>query len=244
MGKIIQGHFNNHSEYKRNCTVILAAAGCGSRMALGFNKIFLSIDEKPVIAYSLEMFETVDDIKNVIIVAAKDDIPLINDIVREFKFRKVKNVICGGSTRQESILNGLVAVPADTDIVLTHDAARPLVTERMILELIKAADKYEAATLGVYAIDTLKTVDDELFVTGTLNRSKIVNIQTPQAFKKDIIIKAHKEAIAAGFKGTDDCSLVEKIGVNVKVVLGERCNIKLTSPEDFVVISAFMEYRE
>ena len=244
MGKIIQGHFNNHSEYKRNCTVILAAAGCGSRMALGFNKIFLSIDEKPVIAYSLEMFETVYDIKNVIIVAAKDDIPLINDIVREFKFKKVKNVICGGSTRQESILNGLVAVPADTDIVLTHDAARPLVTERMILELIKAADKYEAATLGVYAIDTLKTVDDELFVTGTLNRSKIVNIQTPQAFKKDIIIKAHKEAIAAGFKGTDDCSLVEKIGVNVKVVLGERCNIKLTSPEDFVVISAFMEYRE
>lgn len=244
MGKIIQGNFGNHSESKRNCTVILAAAGCGSRMALGFNKIFLSIDEKPVIAYSLEIFEMVDDIKNIIIAAAKDDIPLINDIVREFGYKKVKNVICGGSTRQESVLNSLVAMPADTDIVLIHDAARPLVTERMVYELISAAEKDGAATTGVYAVDTLKAVDDELNVTDTLNRSKIVHVQTPQAFKKDIIIKAHKQAVASGIKGTDDCSLVENIGINVKVVLGERCNIKLTSPEDFVIISAFMEYRE
>ena len=244
MGKIIQADFGKHSENQKNCTVILAAAGCGSRMALGFNKVFLTIDEKPVIAYSLEMFESIYEIKNVIIVASKDDIPLISDIVREFGYKKVKNIICGGSTRQESVLNGLLAMPSETDIVLIHDAARPLITESVILELIKTADKEGAATCGVYAVDTLKTVDENLNITETLNRSKVVHIQTPQVFKKDIIIQAHKNAVSTGFKGTDDCSLVENLGINVKVVLGERCNIKLTSPEDFVIISAFMEYKE
>lgn len=244
MGKIIQADFKKHSENQQNCTVILAAAGCGSRMGIGFNKIFLSINEKPVIAYSLEMFETIYEIKNVIIVASKDDIPLISEIVREFGYKKVKNIICGGSTRQESVLNGLLAMPADTDIVLVHDAARPLITESVILQLIKTAAKEGAAACGVYAVDTLKTVDENLNITQTLNRSKVVHIQTPQVFKKDIIIKAYKDAIASGFKGTDDCSLVENIGVNVKVVLGERSNVKLTSPEDFVIITALMEYKE
>lgn len=244
MGKIIQADFKKHSENQQNCTVILAAAGCGSRMGLGFNKIFLSINEKPVIAYSLEMFETIYEIKNIIIVASKNDIPLICEIVKEFGFKKVKNVICGGTTRQESVLNGLLTIPADTDIVLIHDAARPLITESVILQLIKAAQKDGAAACGVYAIDTLKTVDENLNITETLNRSKIVHIQTPQVFKKDIIIKAHKNAVSTGFKGTDDCSLVEHLGVNVKVVLGERTNVKLTSPEDFVMISALLEYKE
>lgn len=244
MGKIIQGNFGAVSENKRKCTVILAAGGCGSRMALGFNKIFLSIDEKPVISYSLEMFESIDEIENIIIVTAKDDIPLLSDIVREFGYKKVKNIISGGETRQESVLNGLIAMPADTDIVLIHDAARPLITESVILQLINSADEHGAATCGVYAVNTLKTVDSDLNVTETLNRSNIVEIQTPQVFKKDLIIKAHKEAIASGFKGTDDCSLLEHIGINVKVVIGERCNIKLTTPEDFVVISSFLEYRE
>jgi len=244
VGKIIQGNFGSKSEDKYKCTAILAAAGCGSRMALGFNKIFLSVDEKPIIGYSLDIFEIIDEIQNVIIVAAKDDIPLINDIVREFGYKKVKNVICGGQTRQESILNGLIAMPADTEIVLIHDAARPLITESMVLKLIKTADCEGAATCGVYAVDTLKTVDENLNVCETLNRSRIVQTQTPQVFKKDLIIKAHKEAISSGYKGTDDCSLLEHIGINVKVVIGERSNIKLTTPEDFVVISSFLEYRE
>ena len=110
MGKIIQGNFGAGSSNSLNCTVILAAAGCGSRMALGFNKIFLSIEDKPVISYSIELFESIYEIKNIIIVASKDDIPLINDIVHEFGYKKVKNIICGGATRQESVLNGLVAM--------------------------------------------------------------------------------------------------------------------------------------
>ncbi len=244
MGKIIQGHFGTVSENKRKCTVILAAAGCGSRMALGFNKIFLSIDEKPVISYSLEMFESIDEIENIIIVTAREDVSMVNDIVSEFGYRKVKNVICGGATRQESVLNGLIAMPADTDIVLIHDAARPLITESVILQLIETAESEGAATCGVYAVDTLKTVDENLNVSKTLDRSKVIEIQTPQAFKKDLIIKAHKEAVASGYKGTDDCSLLEHLGINVKVVIGERCNIKLTTPEDFIIISSFLEYRE
>jgi len=244
VGKIIQGNFGANSSDNCKCTVIIAAAGCGSRMALGFNKIFLSIDDKPVISYSIELFESIPEIKNIIIVASKDDIPLINEIVSDFSYKKVKNVICGGATRQESVLNGLVAMPADTDIVLIHDAARPLITESVVLQLIKAAESFGAAACGVYAVDTLKTVDEQLNIVETISRGRTVHIQTPQVFKKDLIIKAHKEALASGFKGTDDCSLVEHLGEKVKVVIGERSNIKLTTPEDFVIISSFLEYKE
>ena len=239
MGKIIKGNFGRE---KSRVTVIIAAAGKGERMKAGFNKLFLQISERPVIAYTLLAFETMPLVDNVIIVASEEDFAEIGNVVRDFEFGKVSQIVIGGATRTESVMRGLVAVPDDCEVVLVHDGARPLVNHEIIGATIEAACEYGAAAAGVYATDTVKKVDDDGFIETTIDRTHTVLMQTPQGFKKDIMESMYKFASKNGVEATDDCVIAEKAGYKVKIVEGSTSNIKLTYPADYAVISACLSY--
>ena len=240
MGKIIRGNFRKEAS---DVTVIIAAAGKGARMELGFNKLFLQVQERPIIAYTLLAFETMPLVDNIIVVANENDFSELSSIVREFEFSKVSQIVIGGNTRKESISKGLEAVPDSCDIVLVHDGARPLVNHEIIESTIDAVKAYGAAAVGTYATDTVKRVDSEGIIQGTLDRGSTVFMQTPQGFKKEIIDDMYKYAEVNGICDvTDDCVLAEKAGYGVKIVEGNSVNMKLTLPSDFVTISACLSF--
>lgn len=244
MGKIIHGNFNTNIKLRKKTVAIIAAGGKGTRMGLDFNKIFLSVHDKPILAYTLDVFEQSDAIDSVILVCSEEDEPLCKEILSEFGYGKVTKIVRGGKTRQESVRNGLNAIESACDIVLIHDAARPLVTEEMIESTIDSAHRVGAAAVGVSPVDTVKRVHGTT-ITDTLNRSSLILIQTPQAFRKEIIEKAHRHAFKNEYFVNDDCELCELIEQPVTVVPGSKANIKLTTPEDFAIISAFLScYRD
>lgn len=243
MGKIIKGLFPSYEKKDKKVAVIIAAGGSGSRMGLDFNKLFLSVDEKPIIAYTIDAFEFCTEVDDIIIVAAKRDIELIEDICHTFEYRKVKHIVEGGSTRQESVLNGLSKIEDTTDIVLIHDGARPLVSSKNIINCIENTQKYKACTLAVPVKDTLKRADDEENINKSVDRDNLFNIQTPQGFERELIVKAHNHALENKLSVTDDCSVVEAYGNKVKLIMGDSSNIKLTTPDDYFTISAIIAYR-
>ena len=239
MGKIIHGNFNRNTSAQNRTTAIIAAGGSGSRMGLDFNKIFLTVEDKPILAYTLDVFESAKCIDNIILVHREADKKLCEEVIREFGYKKVIAVIQGGSTRQESVRNGLSAVPASSDIVLIHDAARPLVTEEMLAHSIEVAKKHGAAAVGVSPVDTVKRADGD-DVYETIDRNKLILIQTPQTFQKELLITAHETARKNHQLVTDDCALLELMGKTIKIVPGSKFNIKLTTPEDYAMISAYL----
>lgn len=243
MGKIIRGVFDKHLKNKFKTAVIIAAGGTGSRMGLDFNKLFLMIDEKPVIAHTIDVFEKCSKVDEIVIVANENDIQTVKEIIEDFGYTKVKTIATGGSTRQESVYKGLLCVSEDTHIVAIHDAARPLINPAVVEQCIDAADEFGASAAGVPAKDTLKKVDSNFIIESTLNRENIVQIQTPQCFKKELILKAHESAMEDSFITTDDCAVAEHYGAKIKVVPGNSFNIKLTTPDDYYVLSALITYR-
>ena len=239
MGKIIHGDFNSNIKLRKKTVAIIAAGGKGTRMGLDFNKIFLDVNEKPVLAYTLDVFEESDCIDSIVLVCSENDLPLCKDIVEEFEYDKVKSIVLGGSTRQESVRNGLKSIKTPCDVVIVHDAARPLVTKEMIERTIDEAHKTGAASVGVTPVDTVKSVHGTS-ILNTVDRNSLVLIQTPQAFRYDVLTEAHENARKNHQLVTDDCALCELIGQHVTVVPGNKANIKLTTPEDFAIISAFL----
>ncbi len=217
---------------------VIVAAGKGTRMGASENKVFLKIDDKTVIKHTIDKFLEADKIDEIILVTGKDDIKRCEELIKT-SIKPVK-VICGGKTRQESVFNGITA--ASGDIVCIHDGARALIKTDKINEVISVCMECEAAALGVKAKDTIKIVDENGFIKSTPNRDFTYQIQTPQVFLKNIIIKAHNE-----FKDvsvTDDCMLVEMLGVPVKIVEGSYENIKLTTPDDLINARAILDKRK
>ena len=151
-------------------------------------------------------------------------------------FSKVSQVVAGGQERQDSVYQGLLALDKETDWVVIHDGARPMISWKTINAVLEAAVEKGAAIVGVPAKDTIKLVNPDLTVQDTPPRELLWHIQTPQVFRKTLVLKAYQEAIAHGWQGTDDASLVEKLGVPVYVVQGEYTNIKITTPEDFAFL--------
>ena len=243
MGKIIRGVFDKHLKNKFKTTVIIAAGGTGSRMGLDFNKLFLMIDDKPVLAHTIDVFEKHSKVDEIIIVANENDLQTVKEIIEDFAYSKVKTIVVGGKTRQESVYNGLLCVSEDTDVVAIHDGARPLITPVVIEQCLDAAFEGGASATGVFAKDTLKKTDNENNICETLNRENVVQIQTPQCFKKDLIIKAYEKAIAEKIETTDDCAVAENFGAKIKVIQGSSFNIKLTTPDDYYALSALITYR-
>lgn len=223
-------------------SAVIVAAGKGSRMNMEMNKQYIEICGVPILARAIEHFQECKLIQEIIVVVNADDIIYCSEsIIREFSFTKVKTIVAGGAERQDSVYNGLLEVDKSCEIVLIHDGARPFISDENIRECIRAAGEFGAASLAVPVKDTIKKADKNGFVEETLDRSNLQSIQTPQGFRLETILDAHKIAAEKGIKGTDDAVLAEIAGYKLKLVKGSYYNIKVTTCEDLILATAIAE---
>ncbi len=223
-------------------SVIVAAAGMSNRMGSKINKQFIDIDNKPILAHTLNKFEESPYIDEIILIAKEEEVEYCRkEIVRKYNFKKIKKIIRGGKERQDSIYNGILALHERCDIVLTHDGARPFVRKENIEDGIRGVIEYGSCVIGVPVKDTIKAIDNEGDVHHTPKRSMLWAAQTPQCFWKSILQRGYEYAIDEGIMGTDDSSLVEKVGYKVKMIMGNYDNIKITTPEDLIVAESLLK---
>ncbi len=222
-------------------SVIFPAAGQGRRMQAGKNKVLLELAGQPIFLRTLLRFSAVPRVDELIVVTGADEMAYMQQVLERTPGLKPWRIVAGGSERQYSVANGLAAADAQADIILVHDAARPLVSQATIEAVIEGACTYGAAIAAVPAKDTIKVVDSEGIVQSTPPRRTLWLVQTPQGFQRDILLRANEQAAQDGFLGTDDASLVERLGVPVHVVSGGYENIKLTTPEDMRVAAALLQ---
>ena len=223
-------------------SVIIAAAGMSNRMGSKINKQFLAIGNKPILAHSIDKFEKCKYVDEIILVAKEEEVEYCRkEIVRRYGFKKVINIVKGGKERQDSVYNGLLAVNEKADIVLTHDGARPFVKIESIENGIKGVIDYGACVIGVPVKDTIKVVTPSNVVHHTPKRSLLWAAQTPQCFWMSLLKKGYEMANQEGIIGTDDSSLVEKIGQPIKMIMGSYDNIKITTPEDLIIAESLLK---
>lgn len=227
---------------KKKIVAIVPAAGLGKRFDAKKKKTFISIDGIPLLAHTLKRLNSEPLITDIIPVLRGQDTKTGLEIAEEHNLRKVRWIAAGGPERQDSIYNGLKllekvggGLPDDT-LILVHDGARPVIPKGTVRQLIKEVEGVDGAAPGVPAIETLKSVDEEGIITSTVDREKIRAIQTPQIFRFRMLKQAYEKAFADGFYGTDDASLVERIGGKVKIIPGSPLNIKVTTPEDLHLV--------
>jgi len=223
---------------------IILAAGKSKRMR-GIDKIFYQISQKPLIFYTIRVFEKHPQIQKIILVAKKSDFKRFFSLIKTYKLKKVSMVVRGGKERQESAFNGLRAAKnlgvRLGDLILFHNGANSLVSSKEISEVIKAAKKYKAALVGQPARDTIKEITKNRFITKTINRKKIFLAQTPQVIEYNLAKKAFEKAQQEKFEGTDDVSLVERLGKKVKAISCSYKNIKVTTKEDLKIIETLLK---
>lgn len=213
---------------------IIVAAGKGSRMALGYNKVLAPLCGKSVIEWTLEGFVKSKLIDKLVLVISPDDEEIMTQVCKPYINRVELVLVYGGADRQDSVHNGLQALPDSVEFVLIHDGARPFVDDGLIGRSIQYAREYGAACAGMPVKDTIKIVDEEKIIRSTPDRSFLWSAQTPQAFKKDIILEAYNKAFEEGIRSTDDAGLAEAAGFQVIMFEGSYRNIKLTSTEDIL----------
>lgn len=230
------------SEVVTDTGVIIVAAGSASRMG-GVNKILSPLCYIPVIQRSIAAFEAHPSVKSIIVVTKEDMIADIQKIALKADFLKVTDIVLGGASREESVKCGFDALLKNEDIkkVLVHDGARPLVSFDVIDRVVTATDSFGAAIPAVPVKDTIKKVGAIGKVVETLERENLVNIQTPQGFKCEILKDAFLKANESLDSFTDDSSLVEAAGYSVYTVDGDYKNIKITTPEDMLIASAYID---
>lgn len=226
---------------KLRCTAIIMAAGKGKRMQTAVSKQFLPVCGKEILAWTVDVFEKSPLVDTILLMASADGKEDVQHLWDSYGWKKVAAVLEGGKERQNSVANGLASVGEDTDIVLIHDGVRPFVTEEMIADSIVAAQAYGGAVIGVPAKDTIKVCSADGLAVETPDRSTLWQIQTPQTFQRDLIVNAYEKADRDGFLGTDDASVAEFAGHQVKVVMGSYRNIKITTKEDLVIAEAFFK---
>jgi 2-C-methyl-D-erythritol 4-phosphate cytidylyltransferase len=219
-------------------SAIIPAAGLGKRMNRAIPKALLTLDKKPIFIHTLEIISKHPQIEEVILVAPPSYIGIFQKKIKDYRIKKIKAVIPGGLTRQASVRNGLSYLDEKSSWVLIHDAVRPFINFQMISEVISEAKKYGAAILGVPINSTLKKIGKEMLIKETVPRTSIWESQTPQVFKKEIIIKAHRRFKERIF--TDDAGMVEALGIKVKIVRGSFFNIKITEPQDLIMAEAIL----
>lgn len=227
--------------HKLKIGAVIVAGGKGTRMGYGKNKVLIPVCDKEIIVYTLKAFSDNEYIEEICLVTGEEDLTVCRDLVLAHGLFKVKKIIEGGATRQESVYNGLLNI--DCDIVCIHDGARALVTDEIIKNTIDGAIEFGAAAPGVKCKDTLKTVSDDGFIEVTVDREKTVLIQTPQVFGKNEILKFHEKAKEDGIEVTDDCALAEYYGRRIKIIDGSYENIKLTTPEDVLTAERIIKER-
>ena len=217
-------------------TAIVLAAGRGLRFRSKIPKPLVKINAKPIIIYSLEALNKHPLVKDIIVVVNPRNQAGIAAKLKQYRIRKAKQIVRGGLRRQDSVRNALKFIDRRADLVLIHDSGRPFIDKKMVTSVINEAKRSDAAIVGVPVKATVKEVRSKNTVKRTLNRENLWEIQTPQVFKRDLILKAYNKF---GDKDvTDDAMLVEKLGAKVSVVMGSYNNIKITTPEDLIIARA------
>ncbi len=222
------------------CGAVIVAAGSASRMG-GIDKVMAPLDGEPMIVHSVRAFQNCDAIREIIVVTRQDLIAPIMELCQEFD--KVQAVVIGGTSRPESVAIGLSALSEKVKLAAIHDGARPLVTWNVIDRTVRAANSYGAAAPGIPVKDTVKRVVGGI-VKDTPNRSLLQAIQTPQVFDIDLLQVALEKAAEDQAQITDDCSAVERLGMSVRIVEGDECNIKITTPLDLKLAETILEGRQ
>ncbi len=224
---------------------IIAAGGFGKRMVSETLKQYLLLSGKPILAHTLSTFEEALSIAAIIVVVPQKEIDYVKrEIVDTYGISKVRDIIAGGKERQDSVRKGIEVVDGDTDIVVIHDGARPFVTVELIDLSVERALEEGAVTLGVPVKDTVKNVNQKGIITKTLDRDAIWLTQTPQAFRREIIQEAYKRALENNDRATDDSCLVEKMGIEVRMISGSYDNIKITTKEDMILGETLLKKRK
>jgi len=230
-------------------TAILPAAGLGTRMGADTPKQFLSLDGVPVLLFTLRRLAASPAITDFVISTRAEEVDSLTAGIAQEKIGRPVRVVRGGDTRQDSVANALAEVPAETDLILVHDAVRPLVTRDQIERVIAEASACGAAILGIPAMDTVKEVkratpqgggSDVALITATIPRERVVLAQTPQVFRAALLLEAFGRARADGASASDEAGLVERLGHDVHVVPGSERNLKITRPGDMELAEFYL----
>ena len=224
-------------------SAVIVAAGNSKRMDDGIDKLAVELSGKPLLAWTISRFESTEIIDEIIVVTREDEIEKVKELTLSEGFRKVSSIIKGGAFRQQSTQNGLNATSNDSTVVLVHDGARPLIRTSDIKRIAESAEENGAALLALPSKESVKEVQDGR-VTKTLPRESIWLAQTPQGFRKELLQKALSAAEKEGYVGTDEASLVERIGEEVAVVEGHSSNIKVTVSSDIGIVRSLLEGEE
>ena len=220
---------------------IVPAAGSGNRMGRERSKQYLSLGGMPLLVLTLSVFEKCPLVDALIVVVPHRDVEAVRtEVLPPWNLKKLAAIVPGGKERQDSVRAGIEALDREAGLVIIHDAVRPFITVELIEKCIRAAAEEGAATVGVPVKDTVKEVAADGRVMRTCDRNLLWLTQTPQAFRRDIIENAHRAAVRDGYRGTDDTSLVERLGIAVRMIRGDYGNIKITTPEDLVIAEALL----
>lgn len=221
----------------RACGAVIVAAGTASRMG-GIDKVMAPLGGEPMIVRTVRTFQNCDCIQEIVVVTREDLLVPIRDLCHDFG--KVRAVIVGGSSRQESVKRGLGALSDHIKLAAVQDGARPLITQEVIDRTVRAAHSYGAAAPSIAVKDTIKVVHGGI-VSSTPDRSTLQAVQTPQVFDRDLLVAALADAEKKGAAVTDDCSAVELLGMSVRMVEGDERNIKVTTPLDLKIAEILLE---
>jgi len=222
---------------------LIPAAGQGRRMGVEKPKAFLSLGPLPILAHTLQKFEACPQVDEVLpLVPPGEGVVWAGEIVRQSGLKKVLQILPGGEERQESVYIGLKAIRGKADWVIIHDGVRPFISPKLIARILSEALRWKAVVVALPADETLKEVSPEKEVLRTVDRRPLWTVQTPQTFEFKAIFAAHEKARKDGFLGTDDSSLVERLGIPVRIIEGSRFNFKITTPEDLILGEALLKH--
>lgn len=221
---------------KQKITAIILVAGNSTRFGKNRNKNFEIVCGKSVLEYSLNAFDINEYIDNIIVACKLSEVPCVKEIIEKQSYNKNIDVMIGGDTRSKSVYNCIKNI--NSDIVIIHDGARPLIKQEYINQLIESMKEFKGATIGVKSKDTIKIVNENNIILQTTVRDYTWMIQTPQCFKRETLVNVHEKYNTQNV--TDDCSLLERDDYNVKVIEGDYTNIKITTYEDLDVVKTYM----
>lgn len=236
-------HNFSNKIYNSNVWVIIPAAGSGKRIGKNKNKLLLEVNGKPIIWYTLKIFQESNRINGIVLVVNEKELNLLTNLIKKWDFSKVKNIVIGGKERQNSVYNGLLSLKEiNPEIILIHDGARPLINEEIINLSIDFVKKYKAVIVAVPVKDTIKQskiYNNNIIVDKTIPRDNLWLIQTPQTFDYNLLLDAFERL--KDYSVTDESMLLEKLGVKVYIIMGDYKNIKITTPEDIELFKFYLD---
>lgn len=224
-------------------TVIIVAAGSSKRLPAKKRKPYIKLGKEAIVVHTIKKFTGFNFVNNIILVANKRDLKTAYNLAKGLKVKKNIKVVTGGRTREDSVYQGLLSISWPADYIAVHDAVRPFFLKGSLKKLIDAASRCGASILAIPVTPTIKEADENLFIRKTPERKKLWQAQTPQVFKSGLLMKAYKRAYKFKEEATDDASLVEKIGVKVKIIKGCKNNIKITDKNDLALARILLKSR-